>query len=554
MRIRFPLIACGLALSLPVLAGVGEWTSNGPFGGEVTRVAINPEDSQHMIAFSLLGVSRTIDGGASWTSINDSRLISVDVEFDPDNDQIYVTNTAGQVLRSGDLGETWSGGFTLPEPVSGFRALSIANVPGSTDVYLAVAPFEAEAALTTVLLFRSTDLGATFTPIASGAGIPDAAAVRDVLALDTGGTTLLAGMGSRDLGASLPQPPNIYRSTDSGATWTPVLTLAGMTSFTPDTQLVRAPVAACWRSWAACCIAVTMPVLTWTAITATAGGSISFPNTIAADPLNPARFYTRGGAVALTLGGSAVSAGLSACDITGTQFLCTAIARLSPNLSYTMAQGTESLPGDVNSIQVDPAGAVWVGTDGLGVSRVSFVAGGWITEQFNLGLSAVNVRAILIHPNPSTIGGGQHRRLYVGYGDIVTETAGVYLTTNGGTNWSPSNTGVRLTGVRDRTIDPRQPASASLQERCRFPRRRFSHRGAGPTGPFRGLASLGRIKAVRCCEARMVAQLGKRSVAACRSIQSPSSARHTACRISARRDRWCWIRDPVLRRRPVHRA
>jgi len=45
-------------MAAQVNAGPGEWTSNGPFGGQITRIGINPENPQHMLAFSQSGVSR----------------------------------------------------------------------------------------------------------------------------------------------------------------------------------------------------------------------------------------------------------------------------------------------------------------------------------------------------------------------------------------------------------------------------------------------------------------------------------------------------------------
>src|SRR6185369_9440922 len=45
--------------------------SNGPYGGDVTAVAVDPTDSQSVYAGTLFGgVFKSTNGGADWTAVN----------------------------------------------------------------------------------------------------------------------------------------------------------------------------------------------------------------------------------------------------------------------------------------------------------------------------------------------------------------------------------------------------------------------------------------------------------------------------------------------------
>lgn len=439
-------------VSLAAQAGVGEWTSNGPYGGLVDKLAINPETPTNMLALTNGTVARSIDGAASWQIVNDPALsvLGGDIVFDTDLDRVYAVSFRGPVLRSADQGETWTPtGYTLPtlSSTNSYQYMALADVQGSGKMLLALAPFELDPLLTTPLLFSSIDSGATFTPVSNSSGLPVGEPIRDVLSLDLNGQTLLAGAGEFTYPSVGPFRPSIYRSTDFGATWTPVLSLSGNGSVQPEARLFRGSGSTILALIGSSIYHSTNSGVSFTLLAASVGSAPIAFNVMTADPLNANRFYAAGGVA----GG-----GISQCQISAPNFTCTGLTsvRLSPNLSYTMANGLESLAGRIQNMQVDATGAIWVGTEGLGVSRLSFVAGNWVAEQFNQGLSGVNVRSILIHPNPSTISGGQHRRLYAGYSDRFQETIGVYLSTNGAATWSPGNNGLRLVTVRDLAIDP----------------------------------------------------------------------------------------------------
>lgn len=441
-----------LLISASATAGVGEWTSSGPYGGLVEKLAINPETPTTMLAITNGTVARSIDGAASWQIVNDSALAGLggNFVFDTDLDLVYAVNFRGLVLRSNDQGETWAPtGYNLPtlSASNSYSNMSLADVPGSGKMLLALAQQQLDPLLTTPMLFSSTDAGATFTPMSNASGLPIGEPIRDALALDTNGMTLLASVGDFATVALEPIHPSVYRSTDGGLNWVPVLTLTGNVDVQPETTLYRGAGSSVMALVSSVPYFSANDGVSFTQLTPTVGSASLSLNVLAMDRTNPNRFFAAGGVA----GG-----GFSDCTISVPNYTCTPVTgtRISPNLGYTMANGLESLAGRIQTMQGDATGAIWVGTVGLGVTRLSFVAGSWVAEQFNQGLSGVNVRAILIHPNPSTISGGQHRRLYAGFGDRTDESVGIYLSTNGATTWAPGNNGLRLVGIRDLVIDP----------------------------------------------------------------------------------------------------
>src|SRR5438105_1975446 len=70
-RVVMALIVIGLWQVLAtdqVHAGLNQWTSNGPEGGDVRALAIDPQTPTTLYAGTLNGVFKSTDGGASWTA------------------------------------------------------------------------------------------------------------------------------------------------------------------------------------------------------------------------------------------------------------------------------------------------------------------------------------------------------------------------------------------------------------------------------------------------------------------------------------------------------
>lgn len=102
----------------------GSWEQQGPgnIGGRVNTIAINPENGNEMLlGYSIGGVFKTEDNGASWVPLFDNEdILSIsDVMYDPNNtDRIFVGTgdlnisgypvTGNGIFKSEDGGSTWN--------------------------------------------------------------------------------------------------------------------------------------------------------------------------------------------------------------------------------------------------------------------------------------------------------------------------------------------------------------------------------------------------------------------------------------------------------------
>jgi len=99
-----------LALSpIPASAGNNAWTSNGPYGGIIEALAVDPSSPQTLYAGTDKGVYKSANGGESWTKINagltDTYIYSLAI--DPSNPQtIYAGTLLGGVFKSANGGES----------------------------------------------------------------------------------------------------------------------------------------------------------------------------------------------------------------------------------------------------------------------------------------------------------------------------------------------------------------------------------------------------------------------------------------------------------------
>src|SRR5207245_11580969 len=103
-------------LGCPISAGAaaaqsGTWVSNGPEGGTIHALAIDPQTSSTLYAgTSGGGVFQSTDGGASWRAIN-TGLTGGEVRalvIDPQTPSTLYAGTSGRgVFQSTDGGASW---------------------------------------------------------------------------------------------------------------------------------------------------------------------------------------------------------------------------------------------------------------------------------------------------------------------------------------------------------------------------------------------------------------------------------------------------------------
>jgi hypothetical protein len=141
-------------------AGVGVWTSNGPEGGDIRALAIDPVTPTTLYAGTFGGVFKSTDGGGSWQAMNIGLVDSFGfvpfvyaLVIDPVTPTTLYAGTSGGVFKSTDGGGSWNPMNTdLIDPFFGFipsvSALAIDPVIPTT-LY----------AGTGVGVFKSTDGG-----------------------------------------------------------------------------------------------------------------------------------------------------------------------------------------------------------------------------------------------------------------------------------------------------------------------------------------------------------------------------------------------------------
>jgi PKD repeat protein len=191
------------------------WTVNQ--GRVISKLLINPSNTQIIMAFSNVGIWRTTDGGINWTQVQTTSSFK-DAEFKPgDPTTIYAAGT--RFWKSTDSGVTWvNTAVGLPANTSVDRfAIAVSQDPTGTGYVYILAGSAANDGF--FGFYRSTDSGANFTTRSTTPNILGwASAGNDV-----------GGQGWYDLAvASSPTNKdvvitggvNIWRSTNGGTNWT----------------------------------------------------------------------------------------------------------------------------------------------------------------------------------------------------------------------------------------------------------------------------------------------------------------------------------------------
>ncbi len=444
------LITAGL-MAGTLQAGPGFWSGNGPFGGVAYRIvpAPGPSGATTLFAQTRSGLYRTIDGGLSWqrTDIGiPGGLQSAAANFvidDLNPSRLLSSDAQGRVYRSLDGGDSWvATGYTAPSDVFNY---ALADVPGNShEVYLAQSSRTASAPAR-VLLLKSSDGGASFSAL--GGGLPAGRSFAEVEVDPANAMRVMVGTARVDLGTSgVPAPPSIYLSTDAGATWSPSFSDASAMDFDPGASDI---------AYGAGDVVYALSQrrvyrsddngASWT-------GPHRFNiQSILPHPSDPLTVLL--GSVSLS-GGGGIERSLDGGP-TGTAIS----TGLTPNASYTSTLTLAPVPLFVNTMAQDPlypapGGALWAATDGGGLYRSVDDGASW--QPANEGLAAVNVRALAVHPNPSTTSGPgtPGRRLYAGFGDTFYSSPGLFQSTNLGTTWQPLNNQLRAGQIRALAVDP----------------------------------------------------------------------------------------------------
>lgn len=177
----------------------------------VTRLLIDPNDDETIIAATTSGVYKTTNAGANWSNQLTS-LSFIDMEYKPGNfNTLYGSTTNGEIWISTDGGNNWS--KTLDQ---GNRIELAVTPDNSSYVYAVVA--NSSSGLHGV--YRSTNSGASFSMVFSGS-------TTNLLDWSSSGSGS-GGQGWYDLAiAASPNDANTllvggintWRSTNGGSSW-----------------------------------------------------------------------------------------------------------------------------------------------------------------------------------------------------------------------------------------------------------------------------------------------------------------------------------------------
>lgn len=197
-----------VGLDVPIASTGEPWTSGGPIGGYIKRLAIAPSDSNVMYAATFRGVYRTSDGGATWTWVGDIfqygtyRPLILDLQIAPDNPELVYAGTTYGIYISQNGGRDWTN--TWPGVI---WVYSIAVDPiNPSNILIGTGTNEI------VGIFKSTDGGMTWQEKLHGVSWGNSVAT---ILFDTNDAqTVYAGT---TFGGGL------YKSTDGGETWIPLV-------------------------------------------------------------------------------------------------------------------------------------------------------------------------------------------------------------------------------------------------------------------------------------------------------------------------------------------
>jgi uncharacterized protein (TIGR03437 family) len=187
--------------------------------GRVTSIVVDPRNNNNVyVGSSAGGVWKSTDGGAHWNPIGDDQpsLAIGALALDPNDSNIIYAATGEEhggydnyygvgVLKSTNGGASWT---NLPGPFLHNYMSAIAVSPSNSQVLLSSAGNYYSPSSSGDGVWRSTDGAATWTRVLSGFGTS--------VAFDpTNGNIAYAALG--DLRGS--SANTLYRSTDGGQTW-----------------------------------------------------------------------------------------------------------------------------------------------------------------------------------------------------------------------------------------------------------------------------------------------------------------------------------------------
>ena len=388
--------------------GLNAWTTNGPYGGIIHSLAIDPINPATIYAGTdSSGVFKTTDAGASWNGANGglTNLYVRALAIDPHNPNTIFANTDEAMFKSTDGGASWRPSNTgLPHGYDLTTPVMIDPIHSNT-VYVG-------AAYTGTGVFKSNDGGASWG--ASSQGLSNLSVTS--LAIDPSNSITLYA-GTYGFGGG------VFKSTDAGNTWNPVA-----------------------------------------AIVTSAGGIVTSVYALSIDPGSPRTLYAASyvGLFKSIDGGKSwnqTNAGLPTpayapvalvIDPRSSNTIYIAFSDVysgpvgifkSVNGGASWSPFNDGLAGGVETLALDAhnPNTIYAGTDGSGIFKSENGATRW--SAVNSGVRDIHVTSVAVDPGNAGI-------LYSG------TDHGVFKSSNGGASWDSVNSSQYVTTLSIASTEP----------------------------------------------------------------------------------------------------
>jgi photosystem II stability/assembly factor-like uncharacterized protein len=423
--------------------GGASWirSSNGITGSLIRALAIDPVNPSILYAGTYSGgIFKTTNGGVSWSAVN-TGISSVNVvclEINPQNPNIIYAGTGG---TSGGLYKSVDGGGSWSAAGLNIEIAAVKIDPVNPDVMYATTLFSLEA-YTPPALHKSTDGGSHWTEITPSWQTPGA------LAIDPQKTSVLYVAGFTPMDGAV-------KTADGGATWTGIgVNNVAIRSFHVNPQSTAFVYALTDRK------GIYRSVdsgATWSA--SNTGLNAVAVETVVFDPRSPATLYAAGQSTIMksTNGGGdwtylsltdsfMVGASYLVLDPQNPAVLYGGYGGLYKTVNGGISWNRLSLNTTVFALAVDPkaASTLYAGTSDSGVLKST--SGGVSWSSASNGLPAARITALAIDPqNTATV-----------YAGVTSD--GIFKSTDGGDNWTRLNTGYPGLYIEDLVINSKNTA------------------------------------------------------------------------------------------------
>ena len=452
--VRRLLAAAFILLAGSAEAGTDQWTSNGPYGGLVRVLAVDPKISGTLYAADTGGVFKSANGGASWVrsgaGITDLAIKALAIDPQTTTTLYAGTDEGGGVFKSVDGGASWTALKSTPGVIN--RLTIDPQTPNT--IYAAVEQGG---------LLKSTDGGASFAAISNG--LPSFGTYVALVVYPQTPTTLYAAE----------QTNGIFKSTNGGTSWTAANTGLSGSLINPQALVIdpQAP-STLYAAVAAAGGSGVFKTIdgggSWALVNSQYANLIGDGFILAIDPQTPTTLYAGGyslGALVSTNGGTSfapINNGLA--GLTNLDVLALAVDPQSPATLYAgslnglfattnagalwTAANTGLALTRIMAVTVDPVvpTTIYAGTEGAGLFKSIDGGDSWAAASTGLTLNAAIVTVIAVDPVNST-------NLYA-----TGDDGGLFKSTNGGVSWSESDSGLpQFVPITDIIVNPQTPAT-----------------------------------------------------------------------------------------------